>query len=456
MPDLTEKGSNLWEYLKVSIWLVPLVMSVAALVLAVVMLEVDVRYGHVPWSWAAVLRIDAAGARQVVAVITGAMMTITGVVFSVTIVALTLASNQFGPKVLRNYLRDTSSKLVLGLFVATFVYGLLVLASVDTEHGGFVPLWSMVVNITLAVLATGGLIYFIHNISTSIQADHIIALIGEDLNHAIKSMLMPLDGESNHGKNVNERVACEQEWSIQRQGLVHTAIQCPESGYLQMIDYNGLARLAAEHNCFVEIDKRAGNYLIEHAAIGCCYAAEKASDELLAQLLTGVAIGRQRTPVQDIEFSIDQLVQVALRALSPGINDSLTCITCVNWLGAALGRMANCAFQSYCFRDTEGVQRVLANGFNFEGAVNAVFDPIRQNARCNEMVTIRLLEVLDQVIGVAKIPHYCDALISQTELIYRAAIESIPCASDREAVNQRFEQCKRTFNRRKRALSVAW
>ena len=456
MPELTEKGSNLWDYLKVSIWVLPLAMSCAALVLAVVMLEVDVRYGHVPWGWAAVLRIDAAGARQVVAVITGAMMTITGVVFSVTIVALTLASNQFGPKVLRNYLRDTGSKFVLGLFVSTFVYGLLVLASVDTTHGGFVPLWSMVVNITLAVLATGGLIYFIHNISTAIQADHIIALIGEDLNHAIKSMLVPIDGDSNDGKKINERLACKQEWSTQHQGLVYTAIHCPESGYLQMLDYNGLTRLAAEHNCYIEVEKRAGNYLIEHAAIGCCYAAGRASDELRAQLLAQVAVGRQRTPVQDIEFSIDQLVQVALRALSPGINDSLTCITCLNWLGAALGRMANCAFHSYCFRDEKGVLRVIANGFDFEGAVNAVFDPIRQNARCNEMVTIRLLEVLDQVIGVAKVPDYCDALFSQTELIHKAAIESIPCASDREAVNLRFEQCKRTFNERKHALSVAW
>ncbi len=121
MPDLTEKGSTLWDYLKVSIWLVPLAMSFAALVLAVVMLKIDVRYGYLPWSWAAVLRIDAAGARQVVAVITGAMMTITGVVFSVTIVALTLASNQFGPKVLRNYLRDAGNKFVLWLFVATLM-----------------------------------------------------------------------------------------------------------------------------------------------------------------------------------------------------------------------------------------------------------------------------------------------------------------------------------------------
>lgn len=454
MPDLTEKSSNLWDYLKVSIWLVPLAMSFAALVLAVVMLEIDVRYGYLPWSWAAVLRIDAAGARQVVAVITGAMMTITGVVFSVTIVTLTLASNQFGPKVLRNYLRDTGNKFVLGLFVATFVYGLLILASVDAAHGGFVPLWSMVVNITLALLAIGGLIYFIHNISTAIQADHIIALIGEDLNDAIRSMLVALDGESNDGKNGNERGVCEQEWSIQLQGLTVTAINCPESGYLQTLDYNGLARLAAEHKCYVEIDKRAGNFIIEHEAIGCCYAAERVPDKFLAKTLARVTIGRQRTPVQDIEFSIDQLVQVALRALSPGINDSLTCITCVNWLGAALGRMANCAFQSYCFRDTEGVLRVVASGFDFEGAVNAVFDPLRQNARCNEMVTIRLLEVLNEVISVAERPGYCDALFSQAALIQKAAIESIPCASDRDAVNQRYEQCIRTFNERKRVLTV--
>ena len=116
--------------------------------------------------------------------------------------------------------------------------------------------------------------------------------------------------------------------------------------------------------------------------------------------------------------------------------------------------MAKCSFHSYCFRDHEGVLRVIADGFNYEGAVNAVFDPIRQNARCNEMVTIRLLEVLDQVISVAKLPHYCDALVRQAKLIHRTAIESIPCASDRDAVNQRYELCMRTFKERKRAVSL--
>jgi len=452
MPDLTDKRSKLWDYLKVSIWTVPLAMTIAALVLAVVMLKVDDRFGYLAGGWATVLRIDAAGARQVVAVITGAMMTITGVVFSVTIVALTLASNQFGPKVLRNYLRDTSNKFVLGLFVATFVYGLLILASVDTTHGGFVPLWSMVFNIALAVLATGGLIYFIHNISTAIQADHIIALIGEDLNDAIGSMLVPLDNESHDQKYDNDRDACKQEWSTRLQGLSHADIHCSDSGYLQILDYNGLARFAAEHDCYLEIVRRAGNYIIEDAVIGSCHAADGEADDLREQVLTKMAVGRQRTPVQDIEFSIDQLVQVALRALSPGINDSLTCITCINWLGAALGRMAKCSFHSYCFRDHEGVLRVIANGFNFEGAVNAVFDPIRQNARSNEMVTIRLLEVLDQIIGVAKLPHYCDALMKQTDLIHTAAIESIPCVSDRDVVNKRYELCKRNFKARKRDL----
>ena len=440
MANLTEQGSSLWDMLKVSNWVVPLAMALSAVALAVAMLEFDARFETLLWSWASVLRTDAAGGRQVFAVTTGAMMTITGVVFSVSVVALTLASNQFGPRVLRNYFGDTGNKVVLGLFIATFVYGLLVLASVDTRGADFVPVWSMVVGLILTVLAVGGLIYFIHNISNAIQADHVIALIGEELNSSIDRMLTPCEADHNGAES-----PCRREWSMQLMELAEHAVGSPQSGYVQSVDYNAIAELAAEADYFLAVNKRAGHFVLEHSPLLTCYSTQTLPDQAINKLFEHFVFGRQRTPIQDIEFSVEQLVQVALRALSPGINDSLTAITCIDWLSAALGRMSRCVFPSYYFRDKGDTLRVVGNGFSFEGAVNAVFDPLRQNARGNVMVTIRLLEALGQIIYVACRPSYCATLFDHAKLIYQVTTESLPNAADREAVSKRFEACKQIF-----------
>ena len=446
----TGKSGYLWDKLMLSIWFVPFAMSTCAVILAIIMLEIDFRFGYSPLGWASFLRIDAAGVRQVVSVISGAMMTITGVVFSVSVVSLALASNQFGPKVLRNYLQDTSNKLVLGLFVATFIYALLILVSVDTGQGGFVPIYSMLVSLLLTVLATGGLIIYIHNISTAIQADQVIALIGEELSNAIDNML-----ESVENKDNSKSPPSRQDCLLQKQGLKKFSICSPKSGYIQVIDYNDLASFAAEHNALLEFDRRPGHFVIEGSPIGSCYINEECSNERLNQILSRIIVGRQRTPVQDIEFSIAQLLQIALRALSPGINDSLTAIACIDWLSAALGRMAGCEFPSSCFSDSTGVVRVSTNAFSFEGAVNAAFDPLRQSARGNEMATIRLLEALERVIRVAKKADYCKVLLAKAELVHADAIESIPCESDRESVSECLTRCQSAFEDSEGILSDA-
>ena len=448
MANLTEQGSSLWDKLKVSNWVVPLAMALSALALAVAMLEFDAHFETLRWNWTSVLRIDAAGVRQVFAVTTGAMMTITGVVFSVSVVALTLASNQFGPKVLRNYFGDTGNKVVLGLFIATFVYGLLVLASVDTRGEEFVPVWSMVVGLILTVLAVGGLIYFIHNISKAIQADHVIALIGEELDNSIDKMLTPCEEDHNSAAS-----RCRQEWSMQLKELTERAVNSPQSGYIQSVDYNGLAELAAKADCFLAVNRRAGHFVLEHSPLINCYSTQALPDETVDKLFEHIVFGRQRTPIQDIEFSVEQLVQVALRALSPGINDSLTAITCVDWFSAALGRMSRCVFPSYYFRDKDDTLRIAGNGFSFEGAVDAVFDPLRQNSRGSVMVTIRLLEALDQIICVACRPGYCATSFHHAELIYQVAMESLPDTADREAVSRRFEACKQVFADKDRSFA---
>ena len=422
------------DRINTSIWLVPSVMGLAGVVLAFVMLHLDRGQAHVAWEWLRLMQIGAEGVRQVFSVTTGSMMTITGVTFSISIVALSLASNQFGPKILRNYMSDHANKIVLGLLIATFIYGLTVLAFIDGQGEGYIPLFATIVNLVLTVTAIGGMIYFIHNISKSIQAEQIIALIGRDLDRAIDRTLY---AEAPNGAHF-----AAADWQRLTDGLQAFPLTGGASGYVQTIDYDGLAAQAKALDCYIRIDTRAGRFIIERGRVGEYYARRALDDDTLQQLRCLIATGRERTPIQDIEFALDQLVQVALRALSPGINDPYTAMTCIDWLSAALAKMGTRAFPPPYMTDPDGELRLAANNFTFAGAVNAIFDPLRQNARGNEMVVIRLLEAIAAIIGVTGNAAWQDCLLRQAGMIHADAQDSIVQRADRDVVEQRYRQIK--------------
>lgn len=438
MTGIHARAEYVWEQFKLSIWLIPLTMSIASIILAILTLNLDDRYGHFIADNFRYLRIDAQGARQVIAVISGAMMTITGVVFSISVVALTLASNQFGPKILRNYLRDTSNKIVLGLFVSTFLYGLVVLASIDTQHGGFIPLFSILTCIGMTIVAIGALIYFIHNISTAIQADHIIASIAEELNNTISNTLsrMSDDPQQMFDKSPPHSLTDKKKITLTQ------PVYSPESGYIQAINYQSILQQTIESNvCFI-LEKRAGDFILENSPIGVLHHFTATENIDTGCFFNAILFGRQRTPIQDIEFSITQLLQIALRALSPGINDSITAITCINWLGSSLGRMSLCQFPSSYFTDDEGICRIDAKTFSFKGAVNAVFNPLRQNTRNNEVVSIHLLEILVQLMRTTKSKDYRRLLHAQAKYLFNDCQQSFSADPDINAAKTRFLECE--------------
>ncbi len=426
--------ARLIDRINTSIWFVPSAMGLIGVVLAFTMLHLDRGHAEIPWEWLQLMQIGANGVRQVFSVTTGSMMTITGVTFSISIVALSLASNQFGPKILRNYMSDNTNKVVLGLLIGTFIYGLTVLAFIDGQGDGYIPLFATIVNLALTVSALGGMIYFIHNVSKSIQAEQIIALIGGDLDQAINKTLSE--------KQTRNRTSDEEDWERLTGKLTAYPIPAACSGYIQTIDYAGLAALANSLDCYLRIESRPGKFTIERARIGEYYATHELDDDALDRFRSLVASGRERTPIQDVEFAVDQLVQVALRALSPGINDPYTAITCIDWLSAALAKMATRTFPPPYVADTDDTLRIFANSFTFSGAVDSMFDPLRQNARGNEMVLIRLLEAIAAVMSVTTNDDWRDCLLRQADMIYTAAQDDLVQRSDRAAVEQRYQQVK--------------
>lgn len=431
----------MWEKLQTSIWIIPLLMSVAAALLAIALVSFDLALYSKGWVWPTWMRVGADGARQVLSVTTGAMMTITGVVFSITIVALTLAANQFGPKILRSYLRDTGNKLVLGLFISSFLYGLVVLTSIDSQQTSFIPITAFMVSLLFTIIAVVGLIYFIHNISTSIQADHMISIIGDELTRTIEHTLAPTDTQQ-------AKEPLSEKWKIATQGCHQTVICSNNSGYVEYIHYQKICSFAQRAEAMCELTVRAGDFIIENTQVAILYTSQQPQEKAFIEAINAaITTSRQRTPVQDLEYAITQLMQIALRALSPGINDSLTAISCIDWLSASLGRMAGLQFPSHYHKDDQDIIRMKARSFDFEGAANAVFDPLRQNARNNEMVMLRILDALANIIETCTQADNLRILRHHAELIYQSARHSFTNEADVEQARLRYAHCNAVYER---------
>lgn len=431
----------LWDRLQTTIWFIPAVLALAGLVVAMLLVNLDLRIDTSDWAWLKVFKIGTAGVRQVLAVTTGATMTITGVVFSISVVTLTLAANQFGAKLLRNYLSDSRNKAVLGLFVGSFVYGLIVLASIDSDSGEHVPTLAFMVSLILTLLSIAGLIYFIHNISTSIQADRLIAVIGRDLNTTIANTLSP------PGDAEADMALIKEKWAVAVHGDVGVPVCAESSGYVEYIDYEALLNMACRSQCAIEIGIRPGAFVVKGNPVATIHALGAADAVSVADVNKQISLGAQRTTVQDLEYAIMQLLQIAQRALSPGINDSLTAIACIDWLSAALASMAARCFHPDYLTDADGTVRLKVHGFDFAGAADAMFNPLRQNARENEMVIIRLLEAIAAVMRVSCKKTYLDVLRRHADLIYQSAQASFPENDDLKETQRRHSTCMAIFKR---------
>jgi len=434
---------NLWESLRTSFWFIPALMVFSAIGLSFVMVAID------RWGELAAYRIfgllytgGPEGARSILSTIAGSMITVAGVVFSITIVALTLASSQFGSRLLRNFMQDRGNQVVLGTFIATFIYCLLVLRSVRTVGTQvFVPSISVTFAIVLALANVGILIYFIHHVSTSIQADHVISTVYHELEEQMQR-LFPEELGHESEESENKRVRPQPE-----EGGYHQAdhIAASKSGYLQAIDSSGLLDIAKENDFLIYLQHRPGEFIVAGSTLVVVKCTEQIDESLAGQIINLFIVGAQRTPEQDAEFAIHQLVEVAIRALSPGINDPFTAMACIDRLGSALCYLSNRAFPSPYRYGDEGKLRVIAKPVTFAGITNAAFDQIRQYGRSSVAVTIRLLETLKMIAAQVRHPDQREAIFRQANMIKRTSNE-IPEKYDREDVEKRYQALLAVLN----------
>jgi len=304
------------------------------------------------------------------------------------------------------------------------------------QDGEFVPHVSVSVAILLALLSLGVLIYFINHLSISLQASYIIATVGADLKRTIESELPERDGDASSVPPAGVQQAFE---------AATIPVSAASDGYIQAIDYGQLVRLAQREEMVVRLTACAGDFLVRGDEIALISASAAQIEDLAREVTSAFVVGTDRTHEQDIEFPINQIVQLAIRALSPAINDPITAIMAIEQLRAGLCYIAERGSLSAVALDDQGEPRLCVKRQDAAHNVEAAFSLIRQYARGNLEVSISLLEALEQISRRTVDEALLGALLHQATLIERGAQTAIPEAADREQVAQRFQRLVAVF-----------
>jgi uncharacterized membrane protein len=310
------------------------------------------------------------------------------------------------------------------------VYCVLALASIRSGPDTFVPHLSVTLALGLALLDLGVLIYFIHHVAVSIQLNEVIAGIGGDLSLAIEDEFRLTAPGMGAPAGAEDRTLDE----IERAGAV---IPSTRSGYLQVVSLEDVMEIAIREDVTIQILHRPGHFVTAGGPLARVLPAARA--DVVARALDRAHVtGRHRTLTQDPVFAVDQLVEIAIRALSPAVNDTFTALTCIDWLTDGLCRMTGRSFPEVVHHDHGGRTRLIHPGLSYRRVVDRAFDKIRQAAPGMPAVLIRQLESLTRIAVVTPDPQGRSALRRQADMIMRSSETSVPEPEDRGAVAQRY------------------
>lgn len=431
---------NLWTKIRCSLWFIPTLMTTSVMALAFLTLYID------QFSDAGQLfkerrffPIGPQGARTLLSTVAGSVIGIAGVSFSITIVALTLASSQFGPRLLNNFMKDLANQLVLGTFIATFLYCLLILGAIrENEAQVFVPQISITVAILLTLTSLGVFIYFIHHISISIHAENVITDVSKDLEKSIKNLFPEKIGQGKAGKNPSLETNFPPNFEEEAQSLFSTS-----SGYIQAIAQQEIITVATEQDFVIYLKHRPGDFIMAGEGLASVWAPHKIEYAYLKAISSNFLIGSQRTEEQDVEFAIHQLVELALRALSPGINDPFTAIGCIDRLGACIGLLAGRNLPSAYRYDDNHKLRVVSHPITMEGIFNAAFNQIRQHGGSCVAVGLRLLETFGVLATTTDNPTVHEAIRHHAKMVKEEMFRHSKEGGDQIEVETRYKEIQK-------------
>ena len=433
------KFRRLWSNLRSSFWFTPSLIVVFSVALAAALIETD-SAGNDRWlaQWPRLFGAGAEGARGMMSTIAGSMITVVGVTFSMILVVLALASSQYTSRILRNFVRSRVTQFVLGIFAGIFTYCLIVLRTIRSgDESAFVPNLAVFFGFVLALGGVGTLMFFIHHIASSIQVSNIIASAAQEAIATI-DRLFPEKLEQKPGEeeeNPTPRPLFERNW--------HT-VPAKSSGYIQSVNNAALLRLARDEKTIISMEHGIGEFVVQNTTLASIALEDPPDRETIAALQAGFSISRHRTVEQDPAFGIRQIVDVALRALSPGIVDTTTAVMCVDYLTVILARIAPRQFPS-SYRCEEEELRVIAKGPSFEDLLAESFDQIRNSAKGDVAVMSRMLGAFQILAGFTGSPKRREAIRDQAQLIAELAERTLKSSHDRAMIDTLLSRVRETL-----------
>ncbi|MEA3642849.1 MAG: DUF2254 domain-containing protein [Lamprobacter sp.] len=423
----------IWGRLNSSFWFVPAMMCAVAIGLSFLLIEVDTRLGigtvsdfGLPYTF------GPEGARAILSVIASSMITVASLIFSITMLSLQLASSQFGPRVLENFMRDRSNQIVLGTFVATFLYCLVVMRSVrGTADSSFVPHLTVAFAVVLAAVGVAVLIYFIHHIATSIRIETLLAQLAADGCAAVDRLFPERLG---HGPLHHEdepaahRLPNDFDLGSERVGA-------DASGYVQNLGMDALMQIAAEHELVLRIETPPGRFVAEGDCMITAYPRDRVSDRVADSLRGVLVIGRNRSVKQDLEFAIRRIVELAQRSLSPGVNDPTTALYCIDRLGEVFGRLSDRDLPSPIRYDDTGELRILTEVIVIEELACHAFSAIARYGTSDVDVVTRLVDTMGK-LSRSFSPAAREAIMTLNEQVLIAGANNASLNFDRTALQE--------------------
>jgi uncharacterized membrane protein len=413
-----------------SFWFVPTVLVLVSMALALGLVEIgEAADREMTQRWPRMFAAEAEGSRAMLSAIATSMITVAGVVFSITIVALAQASTLYTSRVLRNFMRDRINQVVLGVFLGVFAYCIVVLRTVsggsDGNGGSFVPAIAVFVGLVLALVGIGVLVLFIHHIATTIQASEIVRSITRETQRAI-DRLFPQD--------LGHEAAQAPVPAAQPGPDVHWhRVPAAHTGYIQSVQPDALLGFAVRHDVLVRMDASVGEFIVEGGALAHVARATPPDDEFVRAFNALYAVDAFRTTDQDAVFGFRQLVDIALKALSPSVNDTTTAVICLDHLCMLLQRAARRRAESP-YRSEDSHLRVIARGPEFADLAELAFGQILENAQGNTVVLLRLLRGVRDTAAMTPSAERRGVLAERVDVIEEVGLRTAKSAHARAEI----------------------
>ena len=423
---------QLWVQVHSSLWFVPTIVTLTLMLLALSLVELDRHMGEVLLErWPSLFTADAEGARSLLSAIAGAMATIAGVTFSITMVALALASGQYTSRVLRNFMRDRGNQTVLGIFIGIFLYCLLVLRAISEQPEPFVPASAVLGSVILSVLGSGAFIFFIHHISSAIQADEMARAITRETLHMMERYY-PCE-TADRGRRQARHYPDVGAWH---------GVPARQWGTIQTVAEMQLLTWACAHDAIVRIERKPGDFINIGETLVSVAMPTAPDESMVKKLNAAYGVDAFRTLDQDPDFGIRQLVDMALKALSPGINDSTTAVTCMDHIGVILIFCTQRNLTPLNRYDGDGQLRVISNGTDFAQLVRLAFRQVAESAQGNTEVLLRMLDTIERTAKTCRRDAERCALWRELEVIGDIALHSAKSQKAKEQLDTRLHGLK--------------